>query len=150
MKILGQLLVSSGPQYMKKFTERANGIIIMQHWLQRHWSLSALWNVCFAILFGKDIAEVDFGRFDHFSLIENFGSDGQVTVVLPEILPVIMSLFRNGLISVTHEDTNQRSAPLAKQSTEPPHLVPTASTHRSRASSLTVESANRSCKFSVY
>ena len=141
-KILGRLLIANGQQYMKKFSERSNGIIIMQHWLRRSWKVPALWIACFATLFGKDIGEVDFDRFDHFSLIEAFVSDASTDIALPEVLPVIMSMFRTGLISVTREDTEQRSAALDGESKQPTHLSPTPVEYRSRSRSLSLKSSN--------
>ena len=92
------MLVVHGPSYVKKFAEKTGGFIVMRHHLQRWWKIPAIWLACFAILFGQDIAVIDFERpFTHFSLVESFEVDGELKVDCPEVLPIIISMLRYGL-----------------------------------------------------
>lgn len=109
-KILARLLVVSGPAYMSKFIEKTGGVIVMQHRLKRWWNLPAMWSICFAIFFGVDLAQVDFGRsFDLFSLLELFSSDNEVTVAYPEMLLVLTSMLQSGLMNVTRDQSDPDS-----------------------------------------
>lgn len=43
--------------------------------LKRWWDIPTLWPICFSILFGYDVAEINFDRnFNFFSLIDILGS----------------------------------------------------------------------------
>ena len=100
-KILSRLLVVSGPIYMQKFVEKTGGIIIMRHRLQRLWNVPAIWLACFAVLFGKDIANVKTSTtFDLFTLLEIFTADGKTAIVYPEMLPILTAMLRSGLIAL--------------------------------------------------
>ena len=77
---------------------------ILQHQLQHLWYVPETWSICFAILFGKDIARVKFvEKFDHSSLLENFGTGDQVSVIYPEILPVMTRLLQLGFKYVVED-----------------------------------------------
>jgi len=109
-KILARLLVVSGPTYMTKFVQKTGGITVMQHRLKRWWNIPAVWTICFAIFFGVDIAKIDFRRsFDLFNLLEVFSSGNMVTVVYPEMLPVLTAMLQQGLMSVTREQSDPDS-----------------------------------------
>ncbi|CAI4211078.1 unnamed protein product [Parascedosporium putredinis] len=70
-KVLARLLVSHGPGYTSKFAAKTGGFIIMGDRLKRWWDIPTLWPICFSILFGYDVAEIDFDRnFNFFNLIE--------------------------------------------------------------------------------
>ena len=110
MKILARLLVISGPAYMSKFVEKTGGVFIMQHRLKRWWDIPAIWTICFAILFGVDLAKIDFGRpFDLFNLLDLFVPGDQATIVYPEIFPVLTTMLQNGLKSVAREQSDPDS-----------------------------------------
>ena len=109
-QILGRLLVLSGSNYMEKFVEKTGGITIMRHRLQRLWNVPTIWLVCFAILFGKDLRKVNFEtKFDLFSLLETFSVDGSVTIVFPQILPVVTAMLRKGLLAIDQEQPESAS-----------------------------------------
>ena len=58
-----------------------------------------MWLICFAILFGKDVADVDLeGTFDLFSLLQTFAPNSKSAVMYPEILPVVTAMLRGGLL----------------------------------------------------
>lgn len=100
IKILARLLVVHGNSYSKKFADKNGGYIILEHHLKRWWNVPALWPICFSILLGKDIALLDLDRpFDVSELINIFLADGQLQIVYPEMLPVIMGMLQSGLRS---------------------------------------------------
>ena len=115
-KILARLLVLNGSGYMKKFVEKTGGITIMQHRLRCWWAITTIWPICFAVMFGRDVATINFNRkFDLFSLLETFDEDGGVTVIYPEILPVLTSMLQNGINSIAMKQ-DQPDSPLAQKS----------------------------------
>ena len=71
----------------------------MSNRLKRFWDLPTIWPICFCILFGYDVAEIDFDKnFDFFNLLETFGKR---KVVYPESLFVITAMLQHGLKDVT-------------------------------------------------
>lgn len=70
----------------------------MANRLRRFWDIATLWPICFSILFGYDVAGIDFEKnFDFFSLLEIFGKR---KVVYPESLILITSMLQHGLKDV--------------------------------------------------
>ncbi|SPJ74951.1 probable beige protein homolog [Fusarium torulosum] len=102
-KILARLLVTHGPSYTSKFAGKSGGFVIMSNRLKRFWDMPTLWPICFSILFGYDVAEINFDRnFDFFSLLETFG---RRKVLYPDSLSVITAMLKHGLKDVTrHQD----------------------------------------------
>ncbi|KAG5792274.1 hypothetical protein H9Q69_008671 [Fusarium xylarioides] len=102
-KILARLLVTHGSNYTSKFAGKSGGFIIMSNRLKRFWDMPTLWPICFSILFGYDVAEINFDRnFDFFSLLETFGKR---KVVYPDSLSVITAMIQHGLKDVMrHQD----------------------------------------------
>ncbi|KAI4593457.1 hypothetical protein KJ359_009347 [Pestalotiopsis sp. 9143b] len=91
-------MLAHGTSYTSKFSGKTGGFFIMAHRLKRWWDIPTLWPICLSILFGHDVAEIDFERtFDFFSLIETFGKS---KVVHPEALPIITSMLQHGLKDV--------------------------------------------------
>ena len=142
-KILARLIVVNGSSYMKKFVEKTGGVTIMQHRLKRWWNVPTIWRICFAIMFGQDVALIDFDRhFNLFSLLESFAPDGKIKITYPEILPVLTAMLHNGLETV---GIGQRvsDSPLAERcngsaaspTTNPQKLA----SARSRSASLNTE-----------
>ena len=140
-KILARLLVTSGPAYMSKFVEKTGGLAIMQHRFKRWWDIPAMWTICFAIFFGVDLAQIDFGRsFDLFNLLELFSSGDEVTVAYPQMLPVLAAMLQNGLRNVTRDQSDPDSpmtSPKAKD-------VTTFSHDRQRSTALSMNSVTAS------
>lgn len=123
-KVLARLLVAHGTTYTSKFSGKTGGFFIMAHRLKRWWDIPTLWPICLSILFGHDVAEIDFERtFDFFSLIETFGKS---KVVHPEALPIITSMLQHGLKDVlkNQEDpdspSGDRSPSMQTNSSSPP------------------------------
>lgn len=109
-KILARLLVLNGANYVKKFAEKTGGFVIMRHRLKRWWNIPTIWPICFSVMFGRDVAIIDFERsFDLYSMLETFAADGRAKIVCPEILPVITAMLRNGLKAVTKEQEDPES-----------------------------------------
>lgn len=114
-KILARLLVVNGPNYIKKFAEKTGGIVIMQHRLKRWWNIPTIWPICFAILFGRDIATVNLERtFDLYSLLESFALESQAKVMYPEMLPILTAMLQSGLKSIAR-DQKDPDSPLARR-----------------------------------
>lgn len=101
---MARLLVTHGSSYTSKFsaTNKTGGFWVMAHRLKQWWELSTLWPICFCILFGKDVADVDFSRpFDHTTLLDIFTG----RVIYPDALPIVTSMFQHGLRDVMrHQD----------------------------------------------
>ncbi|KAK0729868.1 hypothetical protein B0H67DRAFT_13762 [Lasiosphaeris hirsuta] len=94
-KILARLLATQPPSYTAKFSTKTGGFWIMAHRLKQWWDIPTLWTILFSILFGYDVANIDFDKsFDFFSLLEIFGNS---RVVYPDILPVITAMLQHGL-----------------------------------------------------
>lgn len=117
-KILARLMVVNGSSYVQKFVVKTSGIFIMQHRIKRWWTLPALWLICFAILFGHDVASIDLEMpFNHYNLLETFGAKGQAQVVYPEILSVITAMLQAGLRALTRDGADPDSPLAEKRST---------------------------------
>ncbi|KAH6689509.1 WD repeat and FYVE domain-containing protein [Plectosphaerella plurivora] len=102
-KILARLLVSHGTAYTSKFASKTGGFTIMAQRLKRWWDLPTLWPICFSVLFGFDVAEIDFSRdFELFSLLDIFGNS---KVLYPDSLSIITSMIQVGLKDIfRHQD----------------------------------------------
>lgn len=108
--MLARLIVISGPAYVQKFVEKSGGITIMQYRLKRWWSIPTIWPICFAILFGRDIASISLERnFDLYNLLEIFDSEGGVKIACPEILPVLTGMLQSGLKAITTDQADPDS-----------------------------------------
>ncbi|KXH48996.1 beige/BEACH domain-containing protein [Colletotrichum salicis] len=94
-KILARLLITHGSTYTAKFSGKTGGFTIMAHRLKRWWYIPSLWPICFSILFGLDVANVDLDRnFEFSSLLDTFG---RARVLYPECLQVLTSMLQHGL-----------------------------------------------------
>lgn len=111
-KILARLLVAHGSSYTSKFSGKSGGFTIMASRLKRFWDIPTLWPICLSILFGCDVAEINFNRdFDQASLLEIFGKR---KVVYPESLIIITSMLQHGLKEVMkHQDDPESPAKAA-------------------------------------
>ncbi|KAK8061344.1 WD repeat and FYVE domain-containing protein [Apiospora phragmitis] len=106
-KILSRLLVTHGSSYASKFSGKSGGFHIMAHRLKRWWDIPTIWPICFSILFGYDVAEIDFDKsFDFFSLLETFG---QCKIAFPETLPIITSMLQIGLKDILRNQEDPAS-----------------------------------------
>ncbi|KAK7734740.1 Beige protein-like 1 [Cytospora paraplurivora] len=95
-KILARVLVSHGSGYVSKFANKTGGFAIMSHRLRHWWDISTLWPMCLSILFGFDVAEINFDRpFDLLNLTELYGK--KTRVIYPDVLPVITTMLQHGL-----------------------------------------------------
>ncbi|KJZ75824.1 hypothetical protein HIM_04648 [Hirsutella minnesotensis 3608] len=102
-KILARVLVAHGSSYTSKFSGKSGGFIIMANRLKRFWDVPTLWAICFSILFGYDVAEVDFDR--DFNVDSLLRMCIHRKVAYPESLVVITSLLQHGLKEVMrHQD----------------------------------------------
>ncbi|PGG98751.1 hypothetical protein AJ79_08771 [Helicocarpus griseus UAMH5409] len=131
--ILARLLVTHGSSYMRKFADKSGGFVIMRHRLKRWWHIPALWPVCFAILFGEDVGQLNLERpFDHFGFLDLFTSTGEIKVTFPEVLPVITGMLQTGLkatvikgseslsVEIANEPSRSRQNRRSMSSTTPP------------------------------
>lgn len=116
----------------------------MSNRLRRFWDVPTLWPICFSILFGYDVAEINFDRdFDFFSLLETFGKR---RVVYPESLLIITAMLQHGLKDVMrHQDDPDSPATHAPSETKTADqdMLP-------RASSMNLATAlERRCMYQV-
>ncbi|KAH8907910.1 beach-domain-containing protein [Coniochaeta sp. PMI_546] len=94
-KILARLLVTQPPGYTSKFSSKTGGFWIMAHRLKQWWDIPTLWAILFSVMFGYDVAEINFDKsFDFYSLLEIFG---ERKVVYPDVLPVMTAMLQHGL-----------------------------------------------------
>ena len=115
-KILARVLVTNGPGYVEKFTDKTGGFITMRYRLKRWWNKTILWTISFAILFGLDVANIDLTRpFDLYNLLATFAADNTTKVANPQILPVLTAMLQNGLKSIT-KDQEDPESPLTEKS----------------------------------
>jgi len=109
-KTLTRLLISHGPAYVKKFIDKSGGFVILKQTLKVWWNMPPMWIVCFALLFGHDVATIDFdGEFNHFNLADLFGQK-PVTIANPEAFSIITAMLEHGLRSIVQE-RGQESRP---------------------------------------
>lgn len=106
-KILARLLVANGPHYVRKFAEKTGGFIILKSRLQIWWNTPGIWTICFALLFGVDVAKIDFERdFDVFNLVEIFISKAQnsrLEIAYPAVFAVITAMLNTGLRAIVQD-----------------------------------------------
>lgn len=148
-KILARLLVTHGSAYTSKFAGKTGGFVIMAHRLKRWWEIPTLWPICFAILFGQDVAEIDFTRnFEFFSLVETFGKS---RVIYPDALPIITGMLQVGLKDVLkHQDDPDSPAQDAGSGSALPPQASGGTDSRPRAKSMDLPKALESRRLSPF
>jgi hypothetical protein len=103
-RILARLLHSQGPNYVSKFRSSSEGFIVMQKLLPQWWYLTQLQQALFAMLFGIDICDVPFdAQFDLFSLLTLFRNKDNVTIVCPDIKPIILLMMKEGINQLSYD-----------------------------------------------
>ena len=94
-KILARLLVTQPSGYTSKFASETGGFWIMAHRLKQWWHIPTLWAILFSVMFGYDVAEINFAKsFEFYSLVEIFG---ERKVAYPDVLPVMTAMLQHGL-----------------------------------------------------
>ncbi|KAH8886705.1 beach-domain-containing protein [Thozetella sp. PMI_491] len=133
-KILARLLITQPPGYTTKFASKTGGFVIMAHRLKQWWDIPTLWPLLFSILFGYDVANIDFDKsFDFFSLLEIFGES---KVVFPEVLPVLAAMLQHGLRDILKHQDDPDSPAGEKSMTKSPTNSPETVVTRPRARSM--------------
>ena len=108
-------MVINGTNYVQNFVAKTAGISVMQHRLKKWWQIPAVWLICFAVFFGKDVAGIDMERpFDLHNTLETFGSNGPARVAYPDMLPVLTSMLQVGLQALT-QDRTEHDSPLTEE-----------------------------------
>lgn len=106
-KILARLLVINGPHFVKKFADKTGGFTVMKNRLRHWWNTPGVWTICFAILFDRDVASIDFERdFDVFNLVDIFimhSPQTRLRICYPEIFPVISAMLDTGLRTIVRD-----------------------------------------------
>lgn len=133
-KIIARVLVSHGANYTAKFANKTGGFAIMAHRLKHWWDIPTLWPMCLSVLFGFDVAEIDFDRpFDLLNLTDLFGKS---RVSHPDILPVITTMLQHGLRDILKYQDDPDS-PVTADHGSPKNLgTSDASSRRTRARSM--------------
>lgn len=107
-KILARLLIVNGSSFVKKFAEKSGGFTIMMNRLKPWWNTPGIWTICFAILFDRDVATIDFERdFNLFNLTDIFSTHPKLKVVYPEVFPVITAMLETGIRCIVKDNPNQ-------------------------------------------
>ena len=140
-KLLARVLIVNGPSYVQKFSEKTGGFVVMQHRLRRWWNHKAPWLACFAILFGLDVASIDFeAPFSLASLLTAF-NPAEIKVRHPGIIFAICSMLQSGLKTIIQNEDDPGSPPppdpFGHNASEPKSLGHRHS--RSRSKSLQVD-----------
>lgn len=136
-KMLARVLVIHGAAYTAKFANKTGGFAIMAARLRRWWDIPTLWPICFSILFGHDVAAIDFERsFDFFSLMDIFQKP---RIVYPDVLPVIMAMLQHGVKQVVSEPEEPETP--APAPAEPEESAPKPAGRRPRARSMELSQA---------
>ena len=121
-KILARLLVANGPHYVKKFADKTGGFVILKNRLKNWWNTPGIWTICFALLFGMDVARIDFERdFDVFNLVEVFlakGSNRRLEIVYPAVFAVITAMLDTGLRAIVKDPGKAEDNAPSNQSSE--------------------------------
>ena len=136
-KILARLLVLNGPHFVKKFADKSGGFTLMRNRLRTWWNTPGIWTICFAILFDRDVATIDFERdFDVFNLVDIFimhSPQSKLRLCYPEVFPVISAMLDTGLRTIVRDRENARTDSNTVKQCD---LDPTASRGRRRTMSL--------------
>ncbi|EFQ90191.1 hypothetical protein PTT_13281 [Pyrenophora teres f. teres 0-1] len=119
-KVLARLLVLNGMHYVKKFADKTGGFILMKNRLRHWWNTPGIWTICFAILFGRDVASIDFERdFDVFNLVDIFiahSPQSKLRICYPEVFPVITAMLETGLRTIVRDrDLSRTESSPSKQ-----------------------------------
>ncbi|KAH9888748.1 hypothetical protein F4778DRAFT_755179 [Xylariomycetidae sp. FL2044] len=116
-KILARLVVSHGPSYISKFSGKTGGFHIMAHRLKRWWDIPTIWPICLCILFGYDVAEIDFDKnLDFYNLIETFGN---CKIANPDALPIVTGMLQHGLKDIFRNQEDPDSPSGGRDPTRP-------------------------------
>jgi hypothetical protein len=111
--ILARVLVVNGSSYVKKFADKTGGFVLMKNRLRHWWNTPAIWTICFAILFDRDVATIDFERdFDVFNLVDIFimrSPQARLKICYPEIFPVISAMLDTGLRAIVRDRETRRT-----------------------------------------
>jgi len=107
--------------------------------LKRWWDITTLWPICFSILFGYDVAEIDFGgNFSFFNLLDIFKG---CKIVYPDILPVMAAMLQRGIKDVVRQSEHPDSPRVDSEPPSGPRTRPSAKERRSRARSMDLREA---------
>jgi beige protein homolog 1 len=135
-KLLARLLVAHGTSYTSKFSGKTGGFSIMAHRLKRWWDIPTIWPICLSILFGVDVAEIDFDKtFDFFTLIETFAN---CKVLHPEALQILTSMLQHGLKDVLRNQEDPDSPSGERSPTAAADLSKNSQATRPRARSMSL------------
>lgn len=119
-RILARLLVVNGSSYVKRFSEETGGMIILQHRLHGWCHVPAIWRTCLAILFGRDIADIELEKpFNLYGLVDDFLGTSKSPRFHPQILPVLISMMQSALKALNLESSDIQSSASDRSATAP-------------------------------
>lgn len=135
-KILARLLVTHGSAYINKFAGRTGGFHIMARRLKRWWDIPTLWPICFSILFGYDVADIDFEKnFDFFSMLETFG---KCKIANPDASRIITAMIQHALKDILKDQEDPASPSADVKKTETTATISESLGGRPRARSMSL------------
>lgn len=83
----------------------------LRHW----WNTPGVWTICFALLFDRDVATIDFERdFDVFNLVDIFiaqNPHSKLRIVYPEVFTIISAMLDIGLRAIVRDRNTENEAP---------------------------------------
>jgi hypothetical protein len=86
----------------------------LRHW----WNTPGVWTICFALLFDRDVATIDFERdFDIFNLVDVFITQNphpKLRIVYPEVFTIIAAMLDVGLRAIVRDRNTEKEAPKAE------------------------------------
>ncbi|KAK4502464.1 hypothetical protein PRZ48_005889 [Zasmidium cellare] len=107
LSIICRALTTLGPEFKSAFIDRSSGFITLKSRLKPFWRSKIVWQLCFAIFFGRTIP-LDWlsEEFSAFHLVEMLSINDTITIANPEVLPTLFAMLEAGLRHVSKDDEN--------------------------------------------
>jgi len=103
LQIISRSLAVLGTEFKAPFVDKNGGFLTLKSRLKVFWRSTAVWQSCFAIMFGRERYSQD-SPFSLFGLLEDLGVDDSLLVANPEMLSPVMGMLEAGLRSVVTAD----------------------------------------------
>lgn len=112
VRILALLLTSHPPSYTESFADRSNGFDVLRARLSRWWHIGAIWNDCFALLFGVGIARKDPPQehFDAEWLLRSLEPMSKSRISCPQMLGILTTMLESCVLHFTRLSGTKEAA----------------------------------------